>query len=439
MKGIGIAAALVAISASVGGGTAGAGEDPLPPPVQVRPEPEGVTLGDPSFEPLRGARADFGRLAGSVYQIEMPARWNGRLVVFMHGYGELLPVADVAPPDIRRYLIGRGFAWGASSFSSTSLIPGRAADETAALWDLFARRYGRPRRTYVTGESMGGLATHIAAERYGSRFDGALANCGAAGIGSALSITTDFFATAAFVAGVTQREYDRSTGVRALIRDRIRPALRRPRVHRRFQDIMVALTGGPRAFARTGILIEEEPNWERTALSVPTGLGRNRGIVYRLGPPSPVGSRAFNRAVIRLRTNRPFRREFTAGSETSGALEMPLLTLHTTGDGQEPIEEARLLRRRVDRARHGRLLAQRVLRDPGHCGFTGPEQQAAFRALVRWVERGVRPRGHDVRVPRWGDLRRRFELNPRPGTPEADAVRGARRRVMLHGRLTLDG
>src|SRR5215218_6120464 len=76
----------------------------LPPPVDVRQEPDGVTLGDPAFEPLPGARADFGRLGGSVYQVELPARWNGRLVLFMHGYGELSPVAEVSPPDIRRYL-----------------------------------------------------------------------------------------------------------------------------------------------------------------------------------------------------------------------------------------------------------------------------------------------------------------------------------------------
>ena len=56
----------------------------LPPPVEVRPEPQGVTLEDPSFEALPAARADFGRLGGSVYQIEVPARWNGRLVLFMH-------------------------------------------------------------------------------------------------------------------------------------------------------------------------------------------------------------------------------------------------------------------------------------------------------------------------------------------------------------------
>jgi hypothetical protein len=112
----------------------------LPPPVQVREEPDGVTLEDPAFEALPGARADFGRLGGAVYEIEVPDRWNGRLVLFMHGYGELRAEAGVTPPAIRRYLIGQGYAWGASSFSSTSLIPGRAADETAAVWDLFARR-----------------------------------------------------------------------------------------------------------------------------------------------------------------------------------------------------------------------------------------------------------------------------------------------------------
>src|SRR4051794_36755433 len=194
-----------------------AGAKPLPPPVQVRPEPEGVTLGDPAFQPLPGARAEFGRLGGSVYQLEVPRRWNGRLVLYLHGYGELRPTAELSPPGIRRYLIGHGYAWGASSFSSTSLIPGRAADETAALWDLFARRHGRPEQAYVTGQSMGGAATHVAAERYGDRFDGALALCGAAGQTPALSIDSDFFAAAAYAAGVTQQEYD-TTPVADLIR-----------------------------------------------------------------------------------------------------------------------------------------------------------------------------------------------------------------------------
>jgi hypothetical protein len=152
-----------------------------------------------------------------------------------------------------------------------------------------------------------------------------------------------------------------------------------------------------------------------------------------------VTSRRFNRAVVRLRTNRRALRRFRAGNETTGKVKVPLLTLHTTGDGQVPIEQARILQRRVDRARRRRLLVQRVIRDPGHCGFSDIEWEANLKALIRWVERGVRPKGNNVLVRDLRRLRRRFELSPRPGTPEADAVRGARRRVVLHGRLSLDG
>jgi hypothetical protein len=87
-----LAAAITPVAHSGDGGTATAGvagERPLPPPVPVRPEPEGVTLEDPAFDPLPGARADFGRLGGAVYQIEVPERWNGRLLLFMHGFEDL--------------------------------------------------------------------------------------------------------------------------------------------------------------------------------------------------------------------------------------------------------------------------------------------------------------------------------------------------------------
>src|SRR5262249_2388255 len=153
---------------------------------------------------------------------------------------------------------------------------GRAADETAAVWDYFARTYGRPTRSYIAGWSMGGAATHIAAERYADRFDGGLALCGAAGQTPALGIGTTFFVTAAYAAGVTQADYDATTDVRGLIHDRILPALDDPRVHKRFEDILVGLTGGPRRFARQGIHEEERTNWHRAELLISAGLGANR-------------------------------------------------------------------------------------------------------------------------------------------------------------------
>ena len=200
---------------------------------------------------------------------------------------------------------------------------------------------------------------------------------------------------------------------------------------------MVSLTGGRRPFDREGFRMEEETNWHRAELLVASGIARNLQTVYRLGRPSSVTSREFNHAVIRLRTNVPLRRAYLAGNEMHGRLAMPLLTLHTTGDGQVPIDQLGILRRRVDAAGRGRLLVSRVFVDPGHCGFTATEWAAALRALVRWVEHGVRPKGNDGR--HLNDLRPRFELLPRPGTAAADAVRGAGRRVLVRGNFKLDG
>ena len=411
---------------------------PIPSPVSYRPEPEGITLADPAFEALPGAHADFGRLGGAVYQIEVANNWNGRLVLFMHGFEEFAPEAHPTAPDFRRFLVGHGYAWGASSFSSTSSIPGRSADETAALWDYFVRTYGRPEWTYATGQSMGGAASHIAAERYPDRFDGALALCGSAGQTAGVMGLADYFAAGAYVAGVTQTEFDAGDAA-SLTRARILPALQDPILHERFENIMLDLTGGPRWFDREGFHLEEETNWRRAQLVVPARLAPNAGTTYRLGPLSDVDSDEFNRAVIRLPINDELLRGFTEGNDTTGNLEIPVLSLHATGDGQVPIEQARILQRRVDAAGKRDLLVQRVMRDASHCGFTTPEMEASLQALVGWVEHGVKPAGENVLVDDLRELGGTFELTPRPGTPEADAVPGASGRVTVRGTLTLDG
>jgi len=318
------AASAIAAGSQLAAADTTAGDRPLPSPVDVRPEPDGATLGDPAFEPVLGARADFGRLGGAVYQVEVPKNWNRKLVLFMHGFEDLRPEAEVGPPDFRRYLIAQGIAWGASSFSSTSLIPGRAADEMAALWDYFARAYGRPTRTYINGFSMGGMATHIAAERYPDRFDGALGLCGAAGqTTAAVTGGADYFAAGAYAAGVTQQQFDATTDIGALIGDRILPALKEPQAHQRFEDIVVDLTGGPRPFAREGFRHDEETNWRRLRISVGAGLVSNVDTDYRLGPDSGVTSEQFNRAVVRVRPNDELVRTFVEGNETTGNIRMP--------------------------------------------------------------------------------------------------------------------
>lgn len=411
---------------------------PLPVPIPVTNLVPGAVLSDPTFTALPGARVRYGTLGGATYQIEVPDRWNGRLVMWMHGFEELAPVAHTGPPDFRRYLIAHGFAWAASSFSSTSLIPSDAADETAALWDLFVRDVGRPRWTYVSGGSMGGWATHIAAERYGNRFDGALGLCGAVGTTPGLRISSDAFVVGAYLAGVTQAEFDASDVV-TLIDERIRPALADPREHQKFENIMIALTGGPRVFDRAGFALEEETNWRRAGLLIGAKLVPPGATQFRFGPTSPVTSQAFERRAVRLPTVLPAFRDFAAGMEVTGRLAMPLLTMHTTGDGQVPINQAQILHRRVHAAGRDRVLVQRVVEDPGHCGFSTGEQEAAFRALVGWVEHSRRPKGTSLDQPDLRRLDRTFELEPRPGTAKADHRRGTRTRVSLRGQARRDG
>ncbi len=414
-------------------------DSPLPPPVHVRDTPDAVTLADPSFEPLPGARAEHGTLGGATYQIELPDNWNGRLVLWMEGFGALAPEAKVSPPSFRRSLIAGGTAWASSSFSSTSLIPGRAADETAALWDHFVSSHGRPKRTYVTGASMGGWATHIAAERYANRFDGALGLCGAVGTTPAMRISVEQLVAAAYVLGIDQAAFDAAPSLDQLTETTIRPALSDPATRARYESIMVGMTGGPRAFAREGFRFEEETNWQRARLLVVGRLVPPHEGPYRLAPGTDADSDDLNRRAIQLPFDDGSFRRFSEGMEVTGQLAIPLLTMHTTGDGQVPIEQAQLLHQRVAAAGRSDLLVQRVVQDSGHCGFTTTEEDVALDSLFGWVERGLKTEGTDLSRTDLTHLDRTFELQPRPGLPAADDVVGAGERVTARGSATLDG
>lgn len=411
---------------------------PIPSPVAFAPEPgDPFTLDDPSFEALPGAQARSGRLGGSIYQIEVPDDWNGRLVLYMHGYRGFAPTLTVDPPSIRGYLIRNGFAWGASSYSSNSLIPGLAADETATLWDLFVQQFDRPERSYVTGHSMGGGGVAISAERYGDRYDGALGLCGIAGNTPQLAFMGDYLVAGAFAAGVTQIDFD-SMPVVDLIETRILPALQDSSLHTRFEALVIDLTGGPRPFDHEGFLRQETANWEASTQIVPAGLFGNQEAIYELGPLSGGSSAEFNAAAVRIAAG-PLQEAFTTGHDITGDIQMPLLTLHTTGDLFVPISQQQDLRRKVEAAGKGDLLVQRAIRAPLHCAFTNAEWESGLEDLVDWVENGVRPDGEDLLAADLSEAGGRFTLAPRLGAPEAEAVPGADERIIMKGTMTLDG
>jgi pimeloyl-ACP methyl ester carboxylesterase len=230
------------------------------------------------------------------YQIEIPDDWNGRLVVYIRG-NDSNPELQVNPPPNRAYLIRNGYAWAASSFTvNIVVVAGQAADDSAALWDYFAQKYGRPTYSYVTGVSMGGAATMTSAERYPDRYDGALAMCGDA---LPATYTGDFFVIAAFAAGITQADYD-TQDFGALV-ERAHAAIDNdPEVRKLYEDIWIDQTSGPRPFDRVGLRNDEDYAFETFTGNIPAGFWSNEGRAYELGPTAGVTSEAFNAGVIRV-------------------------------------------------------------------------------------------------------------------------------------------
>src|SRR6185312_7394683 len=132
------------------------GVTPVPCPTQE------WQLGEAPFEPLAGANAHFGKYDGGLYRIEIPDNWNGDLVLFAHGFvsnaGATGSNLRVGNHRFREHVVGRGFAWAASSYRCNGYVPGQGLVDTMALSSLFTKANdGRaPQRTYLTGTSMGG-------------------------------------------------------------------------------------------------------------------------------------------------------------------------------------------------------------------------------------------------------------------------------------------
>jgi hypothetical protein len=399
------------------------------PGVSAVPCPEQAWQpGDPAFAALPGAEAVSGSYDGGLYRIEIPERWNGDLVLFAHGY---VPAAGpngstLRPsfPPIREHLIRSGFAWATSSYRCNGYVPGQGLLDTMALTELFtkANAGATPRRTYLTGQSMGGHVTILGLHEFPTTFAGGLAMCPA---GPELF---DYFAAVSAAAEVvTGVELDRDGLVNDLVA--IGRIVGTPPDYTpqglQLASIQIQLSGGPRPFAVQGLEPRFLANVTTSAGALAgntTPLSRAIGtthIKYAIGPGLGLTSEAVD---SRVRRKTPDAAVRSAGGPYDelvpfdGAIERPLMSIHGTGDLFVPIHLQQILKRAVVAAGKQDLLAQRIMRIPGHCQFSEAETTKAFDDLVAWVERGVKPEGDDV----LGDLSNAgltFTSPLRPGDP----------------------
>jgi pimeloyl-ACP methyl ester carboxylesterase len=147
------------------------------------------------MEHVTGPVSEVGVLDGARFHIEIPADWNGGLVMWMHGY--LPPGSDYPPfpgeegysPELTRgrviplpeAAVALGYAVARSAYSRQGFSLSEGVVETNALREYFQRRYGPTSPTIIAGAHNGGLMTYDAIERYGEHYDGALAIGGIGG------------------------------------------------------------------------------------------------------------------------------------------------------------------------------------------------------------------------------------------------------------------
>ncbi len=213
----GIAALLLAVGATGGVATAG------PPPAYF------VDESLLPFDALAGTTTTryWGILNGAGFRIEVPANWNGDLVLYAHGFRGTGLELTVSNPRIRRWLVEHGYAWAASSYSKNGYDVKQGVKDTHALGQHFNGLVGNPHRTYITGHSMGGHITGVAIEQYPNAYVGALPMCGVMGDNELFDYFLDFNLVAEALTGV-QAEFpfpdDYQTAVVPIVKSALGPS-----------------------------------------------------------------------------------------------------------------------------------------------------------------------------------------------------------------------
>ncbi len=429
-----------ALLAACGGG----GDDPpAPPPPPPVPEETRAqdsrtfTPQDPSattFAAMSGVMVGTERWAGvlngAAYRVEVPSSgWNGKLVMYAHGYRGEGSVLTVSNPSIRRYLIENGYAWAASSYSTNFYDVRAGVEDTNALALAFTRiaaTNGRalaaPDRIYITGHSMGGHVTGAAIEQEAAAtaknkvsYHGAVPMCGVMGDAELFNRFAGMQVTAQALAGVPSYPTDKWSEIAGLVTGTLFSTFTATSIVPtaqgvKYLSVVENLTGGERPMFDEGVLygrsFQSAYGTFGSDGTVTGILNRNildtNAFTYLIAGDVP-GSTALNTAVQKLTAapdaNRLRRDGLRWVPAINGEFKIPVVSIHTLGDLFVPFSMQQVYQQRAAAKGNAGWLVQRAIRGASHCDFTVAEQVRAFEDMVVWEQTGVKPAGDDVMTP----------------------------------------
>ncbi len=361
---------------------------------------------------------------GAFFLIAVPVNYNGRLVLWNHGYS-LSPPAALGAADlgIGVGLLPLGFAAAASSYRPDAVGLGGwavkdGAEDTENLRQRFVEVFGRPEMTFVVGASEGGLITAEIAERFGRddqgnlNYNGCLPLCGPLAGGRRnwyggfdLRVTYQFYCNN--LPRPTELQYPLFFGLApantltpTAVALRVNectgvlqpPATRTPQQAANLANIL-GVTKTPESFLITDMFFATFALQELTLVRT-HGLSpvTNLGVHYS----GSTDDAALNAGVFRAGADPAATAFLISAYDPNGDLPMPTLTTHTIGDGLVIVENENAYRDTVQDAHKLRLLEQNYVNAGGHCQFTNSEVLASFQALLLWVENNVHATREEV-------------------------------------------
>jgi hypothetical protein len=375
---------------------------------------------------------------GATYLMEVPANWNGTLFLYSHGYvvpGSPNPATDVGDPATRAFLLANGFALAGSSYATTGWAIHEALNDQIAVLDLFDSMFGHPVATIAWGHSLGGIITAGLIQRNPKRFAAAQPMCGVLSGGvatwnTALDAEFAFKTLLAPTSGLQLVDITNPDANFALSEEILAAAQATPQGRARIA-LGAALGDTPGWFTPTSPepspsdFASQEANqflWDqqvdfpfvfafRAELEARAGgnISWNTGVDYRqqfaksvdrdevwalyqtAGLSLDADLDTLNHAA-RIKANPNAVEYLKRNIIFDGQIDIPVLTMHTKGDGLVVVENESAYKDVVDLVDDNRkLLRQTFVDRAGHCAFTPAETIAAVETLLQRLETGQWP------------------------------------------------
>jgi hypothetical protein len=400
----------------------------------------GPSAGSALASPSAGACATTARTLtgtlsdGSTYEIQVPANWNCTLFLYSHGYvepGSPNPAQDVGDPVTGAWMLSHGYALAGSSYASTGWAIQQALPDQINTLNVFDQQVGMPAQTIAWGHSLGGIITAGLIQDYPGRFSGALPMCGVlaggvaawnAGLDGAFAFqqlidpsvqianipgsdaTANLTGAEEAAAAAQQTAQGRARlALSAALGDvpgwftplSPEPAADDYAAQESNQYLWDTEVDFPFGFALRAELEARaggSPSWN-TGVNYYLQLARSpelREVValYRAAGLSLSDDLARLANAPRVSADPSAVRYLAQNISFDGHLAVPVLTMHTTGDGLVIPENEQAYASVVRRAGDSRLLRQVFIARAGHCAFTPAETITAVQTLLQRLATG---------------------------------------------------